>query len=259
MANPLKVLDDLLRGRSTEPELLAQGTGHMRLGAYLALAIVLGIVYGLSMGLFSVLTRVPPAPGQLLSSALKVPALFLLSLAVVFPSLYVFAALLDVKLGLLSTLRVVGAAIVVMLTLLASFAPVTAFFTVSATGYEFMKLLNVFLFALAGVVGMGFLARTLTRWELAQNPPEPEEEEDEERSVIARHLAAETRRVSRTASHSGLFTVWMLLYAFVGAQMAWLLRPLIGDPVQPFTVFSERGGNAFADFFQALGKLLGTP
>ena len=259
MANLLKELDDLLRGRSTQPELLARGTDHMRLGAYLALAVALGIVYGLSMGLFAVLTRVPPAPAQLAASALKVPALFLLSLAVVFPSLYVFGALLDVKLGLLSTLRVVGAAVVVMLTVLASFAPITAFFTISAASYPFMKLLNVLLFALAGAVGLGFLARTLSRWEWAQNPPEPEEEEDEERSVIARHLAAEAKRVGRTASHSGLFTVWMLLYAFVGAQMAWLLRPLIGDPSQPFAVFSERGGNAFADVLQALGRLLGTP
>ena len=255
MANALKELDDLLRGNSTRPELLARGTAHMRLGPYLALCLALGAVYGLSMGLYAVFGRVPAEYAQLLASALKVPALFLLTLVVVFPSLYTFTALLDVRLDLPSALRLVVAAVTVTLAVLASFAPVTAFFTLSAAGYPFMKVLNVFLFAVAGLIGLGFLARALGRWEAAQAPLA--REEAAERNQTALHWSADAGRLRRTASRSGLFMVWMLLYAFVGAQMAWLLRPLIGDPAQPFAVFCERGGNAFADFFNALGKLLG--
>jgi hypothetical protein len=256
MANVLRELDDLLRGRSTQPELLAQGTAHMRLGSYVGLAIALGVVYGLSAGLFAVLSRVPPAYGQLLSSALKVPALFLLTLVVVFPSLYVFMALLDVRLSALSTLRLVMAAIVVTLTVLASFASVTAFFTVTAASYPFMKLLNVFLFGMAGLVGLGWLSRALARWEEAHRPAE-EPREAEAQAPLSRPYA--NRRPAAAPGQRGLFFLWMLLYAFVGVQMAWLLRPLIGAPAQPFTVFSPRTGNAFADFFQALNQLLGTP
>jgi hypothetical protein len=167
----------------------------------------------------------------------------------------VFMALLDVRLDGLSALRLVMAAIVVMLTVLASFATVTAFFTLTAASYPFMKLLNVFLFGLAGIVGLGWLSRTLARWDEAHRPPEEDAKEEE---TPLRHLYRRKRKPAAPGQR-GLFFVWMLLFAFVGAQMAWLLRPLIGDPTQPFTVFSARGGNAFADFFQALGTLLGTP
>ena len=61
-------------------------------------AVVLGIAYGLFMGLYAVMTRTPACWEQLLSTAIKVPALFLGTLVVTFPSLYVFSALLGTRL-----------------------------------------------------------------------------------------------------------------------------------------------------------------
>lgn len=46
--------------------------------------------------------------------------------------------------------------------------------------------------------------------------------------------------------------MWVVIYALVGAQMGWLLRPFIGSPDMPFTWFRERSGNVF----QALGAHL---
>jgi hypothetical protein len=122
------------------------------------------------MGCYGLLTRgtVPDAWQQLLASAVKVPALFFLTLLVTFPSLYVFNALVGSRLKLRSVLRLLIAALAVMLAVLASFGPIVAFFSVSTTSYPFMKLLNVIVFAIAGFLGLLFLLQTLHRLSVAQ-------------------------------------------------------------------------------------------
>jgi len=49
-----------------------------------------------------------------------------------------------------------------------------------------------------------------------------------------------------------LFRVWLVMYAVVGAQMAWVLRPFIGAPDQPFVLFRGKQSN----FFEALWNQL---
>ena len=50
--------------------------------------------------------------------------------------------------------------------------------------------------------------------------------------------------------------VWIFIYALVGAQMGWILRPFIGAPDLPFTFFRERQANFFIDVLRTLGELL---
>ena len=48
------------------------------------------------------------------------------------------------------------------------------------------------------------------------------------------------------------------LYALVGAQMAWILRPFIGSPhYVAFRWFRPRGGNVFIDIIRTIGEFLG--
>jgi len=253
MSSWLKEIDDLLRGSKTQPESLAEGTGGLRLQRYAATAAVLGAVYGLSMGLYGALTHDPAVYAQFFSSALKVPALFFLTLVVTFPSLYVFSALVGARLDPLSALRVIVATITVSLAVLASFAPINAFFTLSTTSYAFMKLLNVFLFAVAGAVGLGFLLKTLRHLEEAWGLAESHEGE----GTAADSTPVQDVTAARKAAGRGLFKLWMCLYALVGAQMGWLLRPFIGDPKLPFGWFRERGGSVFLDVLQTIEDLLG--
>jgi hypothetical protein len=39
--------------------------------------------------------------------------------------------------------------------------------------------------------------------------------------------------------------------------MGWVLRPFIGDPNTPFTLFRERQSNFFEAVLRSLGDLLG--
>jgi hypothetical protein len=52
-----------------------------------------------------------------------------------------------------------------------------------------------------------------------------------------------------------VFGCWVVLFALVGAQMSWVLRPFIGDPALPFTLFRSRQSNFFEDVLGALGAL----
>ena len=39
---------------------------------------------------------------------------------------------------------------------------------------------------------------------------------------------------------------WLVIYIFVGIQMAWILRPFVGDPGVPIEFFRrESWGNAY--------------
>ena len=92
---------------------------------------------------------------------MKLPLLFGLTLAVTFPSLYVFNALVGSRLLIFQMLRLLIAAMSVMLTVLASFGPIVAFFAVSTQSYSFMLLLNIAVFGVAGILGLAFLLRTI--------------------------------------------------------------------------------------------------
>lgn len=54
-----------------------------------------------------------------------------------------------------------------------------------------------------------------------------------------------------------VFRVWVLLFAVVGMQMSWILRPFIGHPDLEFAWFRGRESNFFTDVLDAIGKIMG--
>ena len=238
MGKWLTELDRLLRGEFTRPEELRGGRVTLPTGRLVLACLALGAFYGLCMGLYAATGGRDESWKFLLAAAAKVPLLFLLTLVVTFPSLYVFAALANSRLRLRDTLRLLVAAIAVNLGVLASFGPVTAFFTVSTDSYAFMIFLNVLFFALAGAVGLSFLNRAVGAVFPSAAPGAAGEPPSED-----------SRRARR------IFRVWLVIYVIVGAQMGWILRPFIGDPNRPFELFRERRGNFFIAVWEAFWNL----
>src|ERR1041384_3079230 len=119
---------------------------------------------------------------------IKLPALYLLTLLVTLPSLYVFNALLGCRLSFGATLRLLVAAVVINLTVAASFGTILGFFTLCTRSYPFMILLNVVLLGVAGLVGLGFLLdalRRLSTWQAHVPPPHASLKESACESVTA--------------------------------------------------------------------------
>ena len=270
-------IDRLLRGGFTRSEDLAAGRIRVPVQTLIVMGTVLGMLYGAFMGLYGATRPAHATLQHVFANVVKVPLLFLLTLAVAFPSLYVFSALADSRLRLGETLRLLLAAIVVNMALLASFGPVTGFFTLSTDSYSFMVVLNVVFFGVAGFAGLGFLRKALNAVfalpPRSKSDPEPEPEVEPEPDhpepgplekagiVVAERqpLRPLTRRseLAQVANPLRIFTIWTVIYAVVGAQMGWILRPFIGAPNLEFTLFRKREGSFFEGLFTALGNLFG--
>lgn len=281
MRDHLLQLDRLLRGDTTQPEQLNDGRLEVDLRGIAIVVALLGAIYGVCMGSFSLLKTVPDSIDdpfgrylQLLATTIKVPALFYLTLIVTFPSLYVFNALVGSRLSLHSVLKLLLASLAINLAVLASLGPIVLFFSASTKSYAFIQLLNVAAFTVAGVLGLTFLLQTLHRLtsSLARmSPPTPavstaliEEElgltpvESPEDGLKENPSALDMPTGETLAQHTRLvFGCWVFVFALVGAQMGWVLRPFIGDPNTPFTLFRERQSNFFGAVWNALGALLG--
>ena len=176
----LKQLDGILRGEATRPADLTERGVPLSLGGLALVCLILAMIYGACMGSFALFRVVddPTLVGgynrgmQLLASTIKMPALFVLTLIVTFPSLYVFNALVGSRLNIVALLKLLIAGLGVNMAVLASLGPIVAFFSVSTTGYSFMVLLNVAVLGVSGVLGLYFLLQNAAPDESADGPAE---------------------------------------------------------------------------------------
>ncbi len=253
-------LDRILRGTAV-PVPGAAPTGlAVPIGPLLIADMILAAFYGVCMGAFGVFGRGEPDVRFLLADAIKVPLLFLLTIAVTAPSLYVFGALVGSRLTVLDLARALAAALGVLVAVLAAFGPIVAFFSVTTTSYPFIMLLNVAVFALAAVFAVGFLLRTADR--LAPSEVAPESAPDE---VPEGHDRADRPRRPRAipvapgpdSKVRAVYWGWLVVFALVGAQMSWVLRPFIGTPHTEFAWFRPRAGSFFEGVAAALRQLFG--
>ncbi len=252
----LRELDRILRGEATRPSDLAEGTIRIPVAGISFVIVLLAMIYGLCMSGFSLLNRDPVEWQHVAAPMLKVPALFLLTLIVTFPSLYVFNALVGSRLRVAAVLRLIVTAMAVTMAVLASFGPITAFFSFTTESYPFMVLFNVVIFGVAGVLGLVFLLQTLHRLSVAavRPPPPPPPGRPARRThetPADEDEAPPPAAIDKLEGHvlgphvKAVFRIWILVFGAVGAQMAWVLRPFIGSPSLPFEWFRAREGSFF--------------
>ena len=270
----LRHLDSLLRGDVTRPEELRAGRIDIDPRGMAAVIVLLAMIYGLCMGSYSLLKIVPESLDdpmmrykQLVATTIKLPALFYLTLLVTFPSLYVFNALVGSRLSLTNVLRLLVASLAVNLAVLASLGPIVLFFSLTTTSYAFIQLLNVFMFSVAGVLGLIFLRQTLHRLTAVGDVTGATESASIEGEPAAAPLVGHDEPVDSPSAldmplgqtlgrHTrSVFACWMVVFAVVGAQMGWVLRPFIGHPGLPFEWFRERKSNFFEAVLNALQGL----
>jgi hypothetical protein len=219
---PFYVIERILRNRGgffdeiREGDDLGRKTRNMLLGAVLFFAIY-GAVLGVSNSLL-----------QALSSAIKLPILYLITLAICLPTLYFFNLLFGSRLTLAQTFALIMTAIAVTAVLTLSFAPIALFFWLTAPNYQFYKLLNVGILAVTGVAGLSFLWQGM------------------------RHV----QKNEGLGVRSLILWIWIFIYGFVGTQMAWTLRPFFGAPGLPFEILRDLGGNFYMNVVQTVVELV---
>jgi len=231
---------------------------------------------------------------QALVSTIKLPMLFFVTLAICLPTLYLFNLVFGAKLSVLQACALIMVAITVTAVLTFAFAPISLFFLVTARSYAFFKLLNVAILALTALVGLRFLTSgmralnepvvvestlpqqvvvpvPLVQRELVSVTAESAAEASTQRltngagpgsnrmpvgALADAEAIAATRADGERSASMVLLYIWILLFGFVGTQLAWTLRPFFGSPGVPFELFRDIGGTFYGDILRTLGGLL---
>lgn len=335
----LLIIERILRDRQSiwqqivEERELAPLTVNMLASSVIALACygaVLGSFHGVLMAL---------------TSAVKLPLLFLITLAICLPTLYLFNLVFGAKLSVRQALALVMVAITVTAMLAVAFAPISLFFLITAPDYSFFKLLNVAILTLSAFVGLRFLTggmQALNDHGLLSGPGATAKPAAElgtpglpavpaapavpvtagtvpaeaaavpavtvpvgapngdapapgaapaaapvapqvvapvpvgapghvapgqaqpavayppmaplSRPYVAPARHGQTAPGQRPASMTLLY-IWIMLFGFVGTQLAWTLRPFFGRPGEGFALFRTIEGNFYAEIFRTIASL----
>jgi hypothetical protein len=159
---------------------------------------------------------------MVLFGAIKVPLLFTATLALGVPFFWVLHVVLGVGRDFRQACRALVDHQLAVALQLGALAPVTALMNVTEGDYRLVQAWSTAMFALAAWNARLPLARAYAPLEAAG------------------------------PVHRRLRLAWTVLYAFVCVQMAWDLRPFVGDPTQPVAFFRDHIGNAYVEVPQVL-------
>src|SRR6266568_3787874 len=224
MATYYDFLRSLLSDRERFFEEVVEGVGLGRKLRYALLTIVaLSGFFGLVAGAYS-------GPAQAVSAAVKLPFLFFATFAVCFPAFFVVQVLVGSRLRFLQVVVLVFGALTLTSVLLAALVPITAFFLVTGANYYFQHLLNIAIAGVAGLFGMYALHDGL--------------------SVVCEKRGVYPRKALT------IMRAWAILFGFVGIQLAWSLRPFLGDRNRSFQILGTYEGNFYTAVIYAVNQLL---
>ncbi|MFN7975396.1 MAG: hypothetical protein U0166_24185 [Acidobacteriota bacterium] len=196
------------------------------LGAFLKTSLLGSAVgaamFGMALGSFA--HSLP----QLVISTVKMPILLLGSAGLCFPAFFVLQTLvapnpLDLARALsLQASALLGAGIV-----WGSMAPPAMFLIATSSDYPFSQLLALGIGGLGGLVAVvrllqGYLRLCGTGW----HP----------KSLV-------------------LLLGYGIVFGMVGAQLSWVMRPFVGSPTMPPTLFRNLQGNIFTAILHLLGMV----
>jgi hypothetical protein len=171
---------------------------------------------------------------QMLSSAFKLPALYLITLLICLPTLYFLDIIFGSKKTFSQYVTLLLASMSLISVMLFGFAPISLFFRLSINDYDFFLLLNVVILTITGVIGVKFFYEGMLSL-IPNDDPNSE--------------SAKNRRK--------LIKFWLILYGFVGSQLGWTLRPFFGTPDQPFSLYREIESNFYIQVMRIIGNVLG--
>ncbi len=217
----LKIVEELLKRRKETFSRIKAGGNLTSFLLNANLSIVLfGAVYGATMGAY-------PGGIHVLFNILKIPLLLLISLYVSLPTYYVLDAFSGGDVSFTQVASVLMSSFSIMATVLLAFVPVNLFFILTTPNssfqtYAFIVLLNVLIFTIAGLAGLGYLAAGME------------------------NIHSSRRWVNG-------FLIGLLVQVFVGTQLAWVLRPYFDGGV----FLRPLEGNFYIALFRLLARVFG--
>lgn len=177
-----------------------------RTRSLIAMITFAAAIYGAAMGAFQPdLQRL----GLIVFGAIKMPVLIFTTTAICLPGYFMLNTVLRLRRDFPAAARAVLASQAVMAIALASLAPLTQFAYLCGLSHGDAILFNAAMFTLATAAAQVAITRRY-------------------RPLIA-----------RDPRHRVTLWSWLVLYAFVGIQMGWMLRPFIGTPGRAVTFLRD--------------------
>lgn len=186
------------------------------------LVLITGAAYGLAMGSYSLLYG---NPWQAVLSAVKVPMLVLATFALSLPMFFTLMTLLNLRDAFRPLVRAIVQSQLAFTIVLCSLGPITILWSFSSSSYRGALLFNGVVFAISAAGAQVVLQR------------------------LARVLIAREPRVR------WMLIAWIGVYVFVAIQMAWVLRPFVGNPQSPVQFFRQNAwGNAYVEVWNLVTR-----
>lgn len=181
-----------------------------------------GFLYGVLMGSYHGLI-------QSLVAGIKINALWLLTIIICFPSVFVIQQVLGSKLSLKQMMIIVLSGLVLSSAIAISFSPIVVLFQLTGSNYHFLQLLHVSIFVFAGIFGMRVMINALK-------------------------YACEKKSIYPQVGVT-VFKIWIIILAFVAIQLAWNLRPFVGEKDDDFQLFRDYEGNFYTAIIYSVQQL----
>src|SRR6056297_137737 len=171
-----------------------------------------GFLYGIVMGSYHSFL-------QALVSGVQLMVFFIATLLICFPSFYIIQQVLGSQMSFRQVSLVILSGFVLASSIALSFAPIIVFFLLTGDNYHFLQLLHVAIFIFSGIFGMKLM-------------------------IDALKYACEKKSIYPKTGVT-VFRIWIIILAFVGIQLAWNLRPFLGDRNEAFQLFRKYEGNFY--------------
>lgn len=196
------------------------GAAQPSLTALVVAVVIAGALYGAAMGGWRVLEG--DRWKLVVFVAIKSPMLIVVTTLIVLPGFFVLNSVAGLRDDFRDALRAILIGQAGLTLSLASLAPVTQFIYLTGVSHRLATLTNAGMFTIAATVAQV----VMFRWY---------------KPLIAKSKA-----------HLAMLGLWLVMYAFVGMQMGWILRPFIGNPKMAPAFFRE---DAFTNAYVVIFKL----
>ncbi|MFK8102029.1 MAG: hypothetical protein AB8G15_05885 [Saprospiraceae bacterium] len=193
--------------------------------AQIILIAIFSFLYGTIMGSYN-------SWEQSLSSGGKLCILIFLTLVICFPSFYIVQLVLGSKVKIKQLAMMILSGFLMTTTIMLAFAPIILLFQLSGDNYNFLKFLHLGVFVFAGFFGM--------------------------RAVLEALKTSFAATGVYPKIGLNIFRIWVIIFAFVGVQLAWNLRPFVGSKDMKFELLREdTRGNFYQNMVRSIGDMLG--
>lgn len=183
-------------------------------------SLLFSAVYGLFLGMYA-------GNYQILAALIKIPLLVFGTLCVCLPVFHVLNVLFGIKLSFKQILAILMASTYFMSVILGATSPILLFFISMTEVKRFISLLNITAFATSCFFGLRLLRQGM------------------------QYMRA------RSSYHSKIHVtrIWYVIYVLIGIQLAWILRPFVGEKGH-FALFREIEGNFYLSLLNKILSIL---